>query len=99
MFFKCSYEITTKPFINLNLNISTFETLEIIFDRVFHLLEDVVAMFVMLSEGYETKLCTNINYFLEHYGVAVNTDCVVSSVYVGQPDPKRAIISEWCFEG
>ncbi|KAA6385235.1 MAG: hypothetical protein EZS28_019240, partial [Streblomastix strix] len=56
-------------------------------------------MFVMLSEGYETKLGTNINYFLEHYGVAVNADCVVSSVYVGQPDPKRAIISEWCFEG
>ncbi|KAA6401768.1 MAG: putative Intraflagellar transport protein 52 [Streblomastix strix] len=63
-------------------------------DTLWQFLEDGGRMLVMLSEGGETKLGTNINYFLEHYGVAVNPDCVVSSVYVGQPHPKRAIISD-----
>lgn len=47
---------------------------------------------VLLSEGGEPKLGSNINYFLEQFNVVVNTDSVVSCTYSGQSHPKEAII-------
>ncbi|XP_075033703.1 intraflagellar transport protein 52 homolog isoform X1 [Mixophyes fleayi] len=48
---------------------------------------------VMLGEGGETKYDTNINFFLEEYGIMVNTDSVVRNVYYKYFHPKEALIS------
>jgi len=36
---------------------------------------------LMLGEGGETKFGTNVNYLLEEYGISVNSDAVVRTVY------------------
>jgi intraflagellar transport protein 52 len=52
------------------------------------------SLLVCLSEGGETKLNTNINYFLEEYGISVNSDTVVRSVYSGKYfHPKECLVS------
>lgn len=52
------------------------------------------SMLVCLSEGGETKLNTNINYFLEEYGISVNSDSVIRSVYSGKYfHPKECLVS------
>lgn len=38
-------------------------------------------LFIMFAEGGETKLETNLNYLLEEYGISVNSDCVIRTVY------------------
>ena len=35
---------------------------------------------LLLGEGGESKLGTNVNYLIEEYGVSVNSDCVVRTV-------------------
>jgi intraflagellar transport protein 52 len=35
------------------------------------------SMLVLMGEGGESKHNTNINYLLEEFGIAVNSDCVV----------------------
>ena len=49
---------------------------------------------VLLSEGGEAKLGSNINYLLEQFEIDVNPDCVVSTTYCGQMHPKEAIASD-----
>jgi hypothetical protein len=48
---------------------------------------------VLLSEGGEPKLGSNINYLLEQHGIVVNTDSVVSSTYCGYMHPKEALVT------
>jgi intraflagellar transport protein 52 len=46
-----------------------------------------------MTEGGEVRSETNLNYFLEEYGVAVNNDCVVRSAYYKYFHPKENLIT------
>jgi intraflagellar transport protein 52 len=48
---------------------------------------------VLMAEGGEIRSETNLNYFLEEYGVAVNNDCVVRSSFYKYFHPKETLIS------
>merc|ERR1711998_503304 len=55
---------------------------------------------LMLGEGGESKSNTNVNYLLEEYGISVNADSVVRTVYYKNPrshnkymHPKEAFVS------
>ncbi|XP_072862574.1 intraflagellar transport protein 52 homolog isoform X2 [Chlorocebus sabaeus] len=48
---------------------------------------------VMLGEGGESRFDTNINFFLEEYGIMVNNDAVVRNVYYKYFHPKEALVS------
>lgn len=47
----------------------------------------------MLGEGGESRYGTNINYLLEQFGIAVNSDSVVRTVYYKYLHPKEVFIS------
>lgn len=49
--------------------------------------------FVLLGEGGESKSNTNINYLLEEFGISVNNDAVVRTVYYRYHHPKEALIT------
>eukprot|EP01135_Chromosphaera_perkinsii_P004724 Nk52_evm35s294 gene=Nk52_evmTU35s294 len=49
---------------------------------------------IMIGEGGETRFNTNINYLLEEFGMMVNSDAVVRSVYYKYFHPKEALISQ-----
>ena len=46
---------------------------------------------LLLGEGGESKLGTNVNYLIEEYGVSVNSDCVVRTV---MPDSPISVLSD-----
>lgn len=46
----------------------------------------------MLQDGGEAKLNTNLNYFLEEYGISVNSDTVIRAVYYKYSHPKEALV-------
>jgi len=55
---------------------------------------------LMLGEGGESKSNTNVNYLLEEYGISINSDSVVRTVYYKNPKshnkymhPKEAFVS------
>ncbi|XP_068677841.1 intraflagellar transport protein 52 homolog [Montipora foliosa] len=47
----------------------------------------------MLGEGGESRFDTNINFLLEDYGIMVNNDSVVRTVYYKYFHPKEVLIS------
>lgn len=52
------------------------------------------SVLIMLSEGGESRLNTNVNYLLEEYGISVNNDSVCRSVYAKNYfHPKEDLIS------
>jgi len=70
----------------------------------FEVLKQYVAeggnVLLMLGEGGEGQYGTNINYFIEEYGMSVNEDAVVRTVYYKNPQsfnkylhPKEAYVS------
>jgi intraflagellar transport protein 52 len=52
------------------------------------------SILILLSEGGETKLETNINYFLDEYGINVNSDSVIRTTYYKYFNPKEALITD-----
>lgn len=46
-----------------------------------------------LGEGGEKQFDTNINFFLEEYGVMINSDCVVRTNYHKYFHPKECLVS------
>ncbi|EKX54239.1 hypothetical protein GUITHDRAFT_91822 [Guillardia theta CCMP2712] len=56
-------------------------------------LEDGGSVFMLLGEGGEGKYGTNINFLLEEYGIYINSDCAVRSVYHKYLHPKEVLIS------
>jgi intraflagellar transport protein 52 len=50
-------------------------------------------LLILMSEGGEAKAETNINYFLEEYGISVNTDAVVRSVFYKYFHPKENLVT------
>mmetsp|Transcript_23525 Transcript_23525/g.39445 ORF Transcript_23525/g.39445 Transcript_23525/m.39445 type:complete len:455 (+) Transcript_23525:325-1689(+) len=52
------------------------------------------SMLVLMGEGGESKHNTNINYLLEEFGIAVNSDCVVRTVHHKYLHPKEVLITD-----
>lgn len=52
------------------------------------------SVLVLLHEGGEERAGTNINYFLEEYGVSVNPDSVVRTTHYKYLHPKEVLISD-----
>ena len=48
------------------------------------------SLLILLSEGGESKLNTNINFLLEEFGVFVNNDAIVRTTYYKYFNPKEA---------
>ena len=51
------------------------------------------SVFVILNEGGEAKLNTNINYLLEQFGMSCNSDSVVRTSFYKYLHPKESFIS------
>jgi len=51
------------------------------------------SIFILLGEGGEGKMGTNVNYLLEEFGISVNSDAVVRTVYQKYHHPKEALIT------
>lgn len=51
------------------------------------------SVLVMMNEGGEGKLNTNINYLLEQFGISCQADCVVRTSFFKYLHPKEAYIS------
>lgn len=62
------------------------------FDAMKTYMQEGGNIMIMLGEGGETKFGTNINYFTEEFGVAVNRDSVVRTVYYKYLHPKEVLI-------
>ena len=52
------------------------------------------SILVLMQEGGETKAGTNINYWLEEYGLSVNPDAVVRTTHYKYMHPKEVLISD-----
>ncbi len=48
---------------------------------------------IMMHEGGENKLQTNINFLLEQLGISVNTDSVIRKTFYKYLHPKEAFIA------
>lgn len=48
---------------------------------------------ILLGEGGESKSNTNINYLLEQYGISVNSDSVVRTVFYKYHHPKEVFVA------
>ncbi|GMR56503.1 hypothetical protein PMAYCL1PPCAC_26698, partial [Pristionchus mayeri] len=89
-------EISDGTFINCRIFIipaprAKFNKEEI--DALRKFLTDGGALMIMLAEGGEPELTTNINYFLEEFGIFANPDCVIRTVFYKYFDPKEALVS------
>ena len=51
---------------------------------------------IMMNEGGETKLATNVNAMLEQVGISVNSDSVVRKTFHKYLHPKEAYIGNGC---
>ncbi|CAI8043421.1 Intraflagellar transport protein 52 homolog [Geodia barretti] len=56
-------------------------------------LEGGGSVVVMLGEGGETKLGTNVNFLLEEFGIALNSDSVTRTAYHKFHHPKEALVT------
>ncbi|XP_023240963.1 intraflagellar transport protein 52 homolog [Centruroides sculpturatus] len=66
---------------------------EIEFNNLRKFLDSGGSLFVLMGEGGEKKFQTNINFLLEEYGIMVNNDSVVRTVYYKYFHPKEALVS------
>ncbi|XP_054289418.1 intraflagellar transport protein 52 homolog [Macrosteles quadrilineatus] len=51
------------------------------------------SLLVLMTEGGEKTLQTNINFLLEEYGIMVNNDCVVRTHYYKYFHPKECLVA------
>lgn len=52
------------------------------------------SVLILLSEGGEAKLNTNINFLLEEYGINVNNDAIIRTTFYKFFDPKEALVPD-----
>jgi intraflagellar transport protein 52 len=64
------------------------------FDQLRAFLRSGGSLLVFATEGGESKTGTNINYLLEEFGIAVNSDSVVRTAHYKYMHPKEALISD-----
>jgi intraflagellar transport protein 52 len=63
------------------------------FHSIKRFIDEGGSVLMMLTEGGEERLETNVNFLLEEYGVLVNTDAVVRSAYYKYFHPKEVLVS------
>lgn len=63
------------------------------FSHIRKYLDNGGSVLVLLGEGGEKRFQTNINFLLEEYGIMVNNDSVVRTVYYKYFHPKEALVS------
>lgn len=63
------------------------------FDDMKSYLEDGGNILITLGEGGETAYDTNLNFFLEDFGISINNDAVVRSSYYKYHHPKECVVS------
>ena len=68
-----------------------FSTLE--FDKLKQFFEQWGSILFFGGEGGEGATGTNFSYLTEEYGISMNSDCVVRTVYHKYTHPKEALIS------
>nr|XP_002126598.1 intraflagellar transport protein 52 homolog [Ciona intestinalis] len=68
-----------------------FTTFE--FENLKRYIDNGGSLLVLLGEGGEGSFNTNINFLLEEYGIMINNDAVVRSVYYKYFHPKEALVS------
>mmetsp|Transcript_77131 Transcript_77131/g.186591 ORF Transcript_77131/g.186591 Transcript_77131/m.186591 type:complete len:558 (+) Transcript_77131:165-1838(+) len=51
------------------------------------------SLLIALGEGGETRFETNVNFLLEEYGISINADSVVRTVYYKYLHPKEVFVS------
>ena len=64
------------------------------FDQLKSFLRSGGSLLAFSSEGGESKAGTNINYLLEEFGIAINSDSVVRTAHYKYMHPKEALISD-----
>ncbi|KAG1674864.1 hypothetical protein FOA52_015254 [Chlamydomonas sp. UWO 241] len=52
------------------------------------------SVLIMMAEGGEMKAGTNINYWLEEYGMSVNADSVLRTTHYKYMHPKEVLVSD-----
>jgi intraflagellar transport protein 52 len=67
------------------------------FEALKNYLQSGGKILVLLAEGGEVKSDTNLNYFLEEYGVSVNNHSVVRSKFFKYFHPKENLIYNGIF--
>jgi intraflagellar transport protein 52 len=63
------------------------------FDTLKNHIETGGKILILMSEGGENKMGTNLNYLLEQFGISVNNDCVVRTSFFKYFNPKEAYVS------
>ncbi|KAL4235510.1 Intraflagellar transport protein 52 [Mactra antiquata] len=63
------------------------------FDVLKRYLDSGGSILVLMGEGGESRFDTNINFFLEEFGINVNSDAVVRTSYYKYFHPKECLIS------
>ncbi|EDQ90813.1 uncharacterized protein MONBRDRAFT_36341 [Monosiga brevicollis MX1] len=63
------------------------------FDVLRQYLDGGGSVLMLLGEGGETKLNTNVNFLLEEYGIMVNNDAVLRSSYYKYHHPKECLVT------
>ncbi|XP_062507358.1 intraflagellar transport protein 52 homolog [Corticium candelabrum] len=63
------------------------------FDAIRNYLSSGGSVLLMVGEGGEIKFDTNVNFLLEEYGIMINTDSVVRTVYYKYFHPKEVLVS------
>ncbi|XP_050540937.1 intraflagellar transport protein 52 homolog isoform X2 [Daktulosphaira vitifoliae] len=67
---------------------------EVEFNCLRNFIDNGGSILVMLSEGGEKELHTNINYLLEEYGIMVNSDYVLRTHYYLYFHPKECLVQD-----
>ncbi len=52
------------------------------------------SVLVLMADGGEARAGTNINYWLEEYGIAVNNDAVIRTTHYKYLHPKEVLVSD-----
>lgn len=62
------------------------------FDAIKKYVEDGGSVLICMGEGGEARYGTNVNYLLEEFGIAINSDSVVRTVFHKYLHPKEVFI-------
>jgi intraflagellar transport protein 52 len=64
------------------------------FKALHHFVENGGRVLYFSGEGGDARTGTNFNYFLEEYGIEVNSDSVVRTAYLKYLHPKEVLIQD-----
>jgi intraflagellar transport protein 52 len=64
------------------------------FEALKRFVENNGSLLILLTEGGENKLDTNINFLLDDFGIFINNDAVVRTTYFKYFNPKEALIPD-----